>query len=99
MFLGEKNIIILYMYCNIILIYSVFIILGIKFVIIIYLINRRGWEFCKCNYLMRVLVLVMKFIFFMEVDSVGGLGGFVGKYISISNRIKIVYVVFIILDF
>lgn len=78
------------MYCNIILIYSVFIILGIKFVIIIYLINRRGWEFCKCNYLMRVLVLVMKFIFFMEVDSVGGLGGLVGKYISISNRIKIV---------
>lgn len=87
-FLGEKNTTILYMYRNITLTYSVFIILGIKFAIIIYLINRRGWEFCKCNHLMRVLAPVMKSILSTEADSVGGLGGLAGKYTSISNRTK-----------
>lgn len=84
-----KEKVILYKYRNITLTYIVFIILGIKFaIIIICYINSRGWEFCKCNHLMRVLAPVMKSILSTEADSVGGLGGFAGKYTSISNRTK-----------
>lgn len=77
-----KEKVILYKYRNITLTYSWGLSLRLSY------INRRGWEFCKCNHLMRVLAPVMKSILSTEADSVGGLGGFAGKYTSISNRTK-----------